>query len=91
MSAVKVPAIVELLIKKKVYVDVILTESAAFFQHVEYNDSTPWAKLQELCTLHDEDGTPWAEVWRDEDEWNDFQEGASPTHNIIRRFVSQHL
>jgi len=73
VAAVKVPDLAEQLVKKQIHVDILLTEAAAFFQTVDYKGTTPWSKLQALCAQCDEDGTPWVEVWRDEDEWRHYQ------------------
>lgn len=73
VAAVKVPELAELLMQKQIRVDVVLTEAAAFFQKVDYKGTTPWSKLEALCSQCDEDGVPWVEVWCDQDEWSHYE------------------
>jgi len=94
VAAVKAPYIAQALIlgpggaapsADSVYVDLVLTQSAGFFQRVLYRKARPQRLLDELLALTDAEGTPYLQVWTDEDEWRDYAEvgGAEGTGRVL--------
>lgn len=73
VAAVKVPLIVEALVDRGVYVDLVLSGRAAFFLGVEYKGEKPGRRLRALQRRRDAGGTPLVQVWRDEDEWGSYR------------------
>lgn len=69
VAAVRCPAIAQELVSRGFYVDVIMTEAAAFFLQVDYRGAAPGQALLELAKRTDASGTPLVTAWCDDDEW----------------------
>eukprot|EP00468_Gymnochlora_sp_CCMP2014_P000269 CAMPEP_0167743262 /NCGR_PEP_ID=MMETSP0110_2-20121227/1915_1 /TAXON_ID=629695 /ORGANISM="Gymnochlora sp., Strain CCMP2014" /LENGTH=247 /DNA_ID=CAMNT_0007627607 /DNA_START=84 /DNA_END=827 /DNA_ORIENTATION=+ len=82
VAAVKVPEIVQLLVNAGIRVNVILTEAAHFFQKVDYRGKTPLAHLKSLQNIMAHDGSPMVKVYRDEDEWNNYNKLGDEVRHI---------
>ena len=77
VAAVKLPEVVQLLVDRGLYVDVVVSSAGDRFQAVSYQGSSPVGRLQRLLAMRDESGTPRVTVWRDEDEWGDYTDVGS--------------
>mmetsp|Transcript_74927 Transcript_74927/g.150653 ORF Transcript_74927/g.150653 Transcript_74927/m.150653 type:complete len:276 (+) Transcript_74927:42-869(+) len=75
VAAVKAAELVRILIEDhQVFVDLVLTKSASFFQDVDYNGCKGRSLITRLQQMRSNDGsTPWLEVWLDEDEWRGYK------------------
>ena len=88
VAAVKIGEIVSRLVKHGLYVDLVLTRSAAHFQSVAYpsrvtGDTYGWDTIERLEQLCDDVGTPRLQVWRDDDEWAGYNSLSDPVVHIM--------
>eukprot|EP00471_Norrisiella_sphaerica_P008984 CAMPEP_0184503366 /NCGR_PEP_ID=MMETSP0113_2-20130426/51848_1 /TAXON_ID=91329 /ORGANISM="Norrisiella sphaerica, Strain BC52" /LENGTH=118 /DNA_ID=CAMNT_0026892851 /DNA_START=3065 /DNA_END=3418 /DNA_ORIENTATION=- len=69
VAAVKVPEMVQMLVKRGHRVDLVLTDSAAHFLNVAYHGAQGLDQLRELESYKSQSGHQMLKIWRDADEW----------------------
>jgi phosphopantothenoylcysteine decarboxylase len=75
VASVKIPSLVQQLVQKEVFVDLVLTEASyKFLKNVEYNGFKGMQLLKSISILRSVDGTRFLEIYGDKHEWESYSE-----------------